>query len=176
MRDIGLTSSTSNISLGLWGEHNARDQIYVSGSGRLESVVNKQSTLLASVNVTNSVEAQLTLEHFVLLASFVSAQKPRYHLLRTQCYWYAYSIWQLLQVAFPELVVYKGVLCDAGRNKLIPWIEWHKRDRLLEGTDLQLVTSQEAHAALAAEYIVFWNKFVTQIPEKQNVSILTHVS
>ncbi|KAG8735905.1 hypothetical protein FRC10_010017 [Ceratobasidium sp. 414] len=148
----------SSSSVSSWGLRNACDKIYISSSGNSESVhTSGKRNPLGSIKVCNDVNVKRpTLEQLVLLASFVSHHEPRYNLFRTQCYWYAYTIWRLLLSIFDEPVKYDGNLRGAGTITSAPWIEWHKGKRLIDSSK---VTERETYASLAAEYLIAWSNF-----------------
>lgn len=121
-----IGSSFSDSSLLLSGECPARDLVRVSSSGtlkRLEKTCPDSSCLL-ELEITN-LATPLTVEQLLMVAGVVSSYRPFYHLFHTQCYWYAHTIWalvkQIAQGAW-EKDVNSG---RAGRNKLLPWIQWH---------------------------------------------------
>ncbi|KAK0460657.1 uncharacterized protein EV420DRAFT_222411 [Desarmillaria tabescens] len=41
---------------------------------------------------------RVTLEHFLLLVQTTSRNTPLYHLIFSQCYWFAYTIWKVLEL------------------------------------------------------------------------------
>lgn len=53
--------------------------------------------VLMTMDLTQS--QRVTLERFVHLLRTTSRNTPQYHLIFAQCYWYAYTIWRVLEIA-----------------------------------------------------------------------------
>ncbi|SJL17803.1 uncharacterized protein ARMOST_21365 [Armillaria ostoyae] len=56
-----------------------------------------QFDVLMTMDLTQS--QRVTLEHFAHLLRTTSRNTPQYHLIFAQCYWYAYTIWRVLEMA-----------------------------------------------------------------------------
>ncbi|KDN39413.1 hypothetical protein RSAG8_08819, partial [Rhizoctonia solani AG-8 WAC10335] len=150
-----------------FGNQDARDMIYVADSQGLKSLIGQGDSLLGEIEV--SPGNRPTLEQLIVLTSFVSAYQPQYKLLAAQCYWYAYTIWQLLLTAFHGTVNFDGTLSGAGQTTLIPKVEWHKQhfESLGKHDDAIQVTETRRHADLAAKYLIVWGDFEKNIPTLQ---------
>ncbi|KAG8794463.1 hypothetical protein FRC12_024242 [Ceratobasidium sp. 428] len=159
---------SSSSSSELFGKRDARDKFYISDTGEIESFPNiKSSNLLGTIEISWSNASKPTVEDIVLLAAFVSASRPHYHLFRTQCYWYAYTCWQLLLLAFPNSLTFDGELSGAGRGPIIPWIEWHRRAQPDAVRRSLTLSERETHAHLAARYLTELHDFNAMVPERQ---------
>ncbi|KAK0444754.1 hypothetical protein EV421DRAFT_368449 [Armillaria borealis] len=55
-----------------------------------------QFDVLTTMDLTQS--QKVTLEHFAHLLRTTSRNTPQYHLIFAQCYWYAYTIWRVLEM------------------------------------------------------------------------------
>ncbi|CAE6426914.1 unnamed protein product [Rhizoctonia solani] len=151
--NVFLSSSSSPFA----GDGLALDTFLVSGSGS-KSFYTDESKKLASVKFK---EPRPVLEELVTLAKVVSACRPRYNIFRTQCYWYAFTIWEVLKMNFPDSAQWPNEPLGAGRNGAIPWIELHKRSLLDDELNLAKfgMTLRHSHAALAAEAVGAWEDF-----------------
>ncbi|KAK0194647.1 hypothetical protein F5146DRAFT_446464 [Armillaria mellea] len=47
-------------------------------------------------------QIHVTLEDFLLLIDTISSNTTQYHLIFAQCYWFAYTIWTVLEMAMPS--------------------------------------------------------------------------
>ncbi|KAB5592455.1 hypothetical protein CTheo_4102 [Ceratobasidium theobromae] len=151
-----LTSYTSSSESHISGDQRAHDCIHVSGSGKLEALINTGggSRCLATVRFHGGAQPQPTIEDILVLADVISLRKPCYDLLKAQCYWYAYTFWSVLQMRFKAAADWPKEIVGAGRNKVVPWIEFHKHDLQTKGqinTDEALARD---FASIAANYIV----------------------
>lgn len=57
-------------------------------------------TVLSTVQFPDP--SPLTFEHLLVACKIVSLTTPQYNLLVGQCYWFAYSVWAILKLAFPD--------------------------------------------------------------------------
>ncbi|KAK0203176.1 hypothetical protein DFS33DRAFT_1385527 [Desarmillaria ectypa] len=65
--------------------------------------------VLMTMDLTHS--QNVTLERFAHLLRTTSRNTPQYHLIFAQCYWYAYTIWRVLEMATqPQVHVYDSEL------------------------------------------------------------------
>ncbi|KAK0497452.1 hypothetical protein EDD18DRAFT_1162269 [Armillaria luteobubalina] len=56
------------------------------------------------MDLTRSQSEKLTLERFAHLLQTTSRNTPQYHVIFSQCYWYAYTIWRILELAmYPRI-------------------------------------------------------------------------
>ncbi|KAK0207657.1 hypothetical protein IW262DRAFT_1418551 [Armillaria fumosa] len=54
--------------------------------------------VLMVMDFTQSQSEKLTLERFAHLLQTTSRNTPQYHVIFSQCYWYAYTIWRVLEL------------------------------------------------------------------------------
>ncbi|KAK0488531.1 hypothetical protein IW261DRAFT_1439892 [Armillaria novae-zelandiae] len=54
--------------------------------------------VILSMDLTHSQSEKLTLERFAHLLQTTSRNTPQYHVMFSQCYWYAYTIWRILEL------------------------------------------------------------------------------
>ncbi|KAG9097887.1 hypothetical protein FS749_005176 [Ceratobasidium sp. UAMH 11750] len=166
-KDSVLIYLSISSSSGLIGTRNARDQVEISGLGTLDSLTSAESVQLGTIMVSTSHELRPTLEHVLLLSAFVSAYEPRYHLFQAQCYWFAYTIWQVLQFSFPDSVKFEGYLPGVGTIMFAPWVEWHLGKHASDYARPQDIPNKAMYAALAAKYILDQGMFEKEIPALQ---------
>ncbi|CAE6461289.1 unnamed protein product [Rhizoctonia solani] len=94
-----------------------------------------------------------TLEKLLNLAATLSNHEPHYDLFKTQCYWYALMMWELVQrVAGATATPFTTM--RPGSNRLVPW--------LLAQT--QSSERQRELDELTAEYERKWQSFLEELP------------
>ncbi|QRW14253.1 hypothetical protein RhiLY_13252 [Ceratobasidium sp. AG-Ba] len=136
---------------------NARNMVQVSSCGTLRSIVNGSvSTRLGLIKVSRDETVKRpTLEDVLLIADLVSG--------------YAYMIWKLVLFSFEDSVRFDGSLERAGRHRLMPWIEWHKKSMRRENIEL---TERQTFASISADYLSILDAFEKAVAEKKRSVIL----
>jgi hypothetical protein len=154
------------------GARAAQDQFHVSSSGDRKSLVGEKSECLAMINIPASTVPRPTLEQLLILASVVSAHQPNYHLLRSQCYWYAFTIWEVFKISYPNAVKDTTILEGAGTNGLLPWIRWNQNTESQNDNVKGAVGKSviESHQELAEKFSAAWQEFEARIEDYQQVS------
>ncbi|KAK0488537.1 hypothetical protein IW261DRAFT_355717 [Armillaria novae-zelandiae] len=61
--------------------------------------------LLTMVLTKSKNHRSVPLEHFALLLRTTSKNTPQYHCIFAQCYWYAYTIWRILEIETQPRIV-----------------------------------------------------------------------
>jgi hypothetical protein len=165
IRDVKLallfTSLTSCLprSFSL-GTHPARDSVYVSTTGRVDSIIRDNSLgTCEAIECIKFPENVFALEKLLVLAAVVSQHRPKYDLFKTQCYWYASTIWDIVCLMFPGVKPTKPSRAR-GTHSLAPrWLRVH------EGYD-----DMDKPEALHKAYQVAWEKFMETVPGFQIAS------
>lgn len=162
------SSTFSSSSSNLLGARDARDLFLISSSGELDSITTKEDKMLAKIVIAPS---KIPLECLLVLASVVSKHQPRYHLFKAQCYWYAFTVWEVLRVLHPELPKVEWGAKKAGKIGHLPWIEWHKSVGPGKDDVAGVKTSLEAaQQELANKFRVAWELFEQQAVDCKEVS------
>ncbi|KAG8743745.1 hypothetical protein FRC10_011465 [Ceratobasidium sp. 414] len=146
-------SSDSNHLLG----EAAQDRFCVSATGLKTQLVENagRSAELASLTLPN-----VTLEQLLVLARVVSASQPKYHLFRAQCYWYVFTIWEVLKIAHPGFKQKPQNMEAARSHSLLPWISWHEHHGPETENPIAVRSGiNRSHMRLSEEYLVAWGDF-----------------
>ncbi|KAG8730713.1 hypothetical protein FRC11_006005, partial [Ceratobasidium sp. 423] len=147
-------------SRNLFGDHKADDIIRVSSSGHQDQLIQDcpNSELLATLAVPS--ETKFTLEELLILTMVVSDYQPNYHLLQSQCYWYAFTVWHLMKTLCPSAVQSPTALNNSASHSRVPWIEWHTREGHLIDAPTQVRANVEnVSSTLVPLYCQAWDKF-----------------
>lgn len=96
-----------------------------------------------------------TLEQLLIIAATLSTHKPHYDLFKTQCYWYALMLWDLMQrVSGTTAPPFANGSVRPGSNRLAPWLV-----RQPQGSERQNELEE-----LMAEYEGRWQTFSEELP------------
>ncbi|KAK0497449.1 hypothetical protein EDD18DRAFT_1162257 [Armillaria luteobubalina] len=84
-------------SISKGGAPNALDELIIlpNRNAIAGELGNHPFEVLMTMDLTRS---QLTLERFIHLLRTTSRNTPQYHFIFAQCYWYAYTIWRVLEL------------------------------------------------------------------------------
>ncbi|KAK0189296.1 hypothetical protein F5146DRAFT_1140863 [Armillaria mellea] len=91
--------------------------------------------VLMIMDLTSSQSEKVTLERFVHLLQTTSRNTPKYHFIFSQCYWYAYTIWRVLELETQSHIDRKA---EAGRQ-----CSYSRRLVLGKGKSVDTVRSPE---------------------------------
>ncbi|CAE7148076.1 unnamed protein product [Rhizoctonia solani] len=152
------SSSISDSFNGITGVP-ALDMCRVSASGGFEDMAERLTltpcTCIAELKFSDK---SFTLEKLLNLAAAVSNHEPRYDLLKTQCYWYALMLWELVQRVSKTTATPGTSTMVPGSNSLVPWLLAHNH-----GAERQKELEE-----LVAEYERRWQSFLEELPQWKN--------
>ncbi|KAJ1307704.1 hypothetical protein OPQ81_001793 [Rhizoctonia solani] len=94
-----------------------------------------------------------TLEKLLNLAATLSNHEPHYDLFKTQCYWYALMLWELVQRVTGTTATPFNTM-RPGSNRLVPWLLAQT-----QGSEMQRELD-----ALVAKYERKWQSFSEGLP------------
>ncbi|KAH7341615.1 hypothetical protein B0J17DRAFT_704207 [Rhizoctonia solani] len=98
-------------------------------------------------------DATFTLEKLLNLAATLSNHEPHYDLFKTQCYWYALMMWELVQ-RISSTTATPFTTMRPGSNRLVPWLLAQT-----QGSERQRELDE-----LVAEYERKWQSFLEELP------------
>ncbi|CAE6462170.1 unnamed protein product [Rhizoctonia solani] len=143
-------SSISNSFIGV----PALDMCRVSAHGGFKGMTARLVlTPYKSINELTFTDDSFTLEKLLNLAATLSNHEPGYDLFKTQCYWYALMLWELVQrvsgkAASPFTTV------RPGSNRHVPWLLAQT-----QGSERQRELDE-----LVVEYEKKWGSFLEELP------------
>jgi hypothetical protein len=120
--------------------------------------------------LTLTPDCEFTLEKLLVLAGSVSSLQPNYHLFRSQCYWYSYTVWELIKSRCPAARQNPETMLKVGTHKLTPWITWHTHDGPEQEKKLVETNINEDRTSLAKRFTHAWASFESDLPTYQHVS------
>ncbi len=118
--------------------------------------------VLMVMDLTQSQFEKVTLERFAHLLQTTSENTPRYHFIFSQCYWYAYTIWRILEIAMQPRIDRKA---EAERQ-----CSYSRRLVLGKGKSVDKVRSPET---IKAQWEAGRPAEDQEWAEKKKVSIIT---
>ncbi|KAG8696985.1 hypothetical protein FRC11_000342 [Ceratobasidium sp. 423] len=151
----GISShGSSPVSNSLTGAP-ALDMCRVSAHGGFNDLAERLTltpyTCIAELTFRND---SFTLEKLLNLAATLSNHEPRYDLFKTQCYWYALMLWELVQ-RVTETAASPFTAMRPGSNRLVPWLLAQT-----QGSERQRELDE-----LVAEYERKWQTFLEELPQ-----------
>lgn len=172
---FSTSTNTSSVSDSLGGQK-AKDLFHVSAFGTLQSVAGKPSKQAAIINFPQANRP--TLDQLLVLADTVSKIQPKYHLLKAQCYWYAFTIWEVLRLEFEGPEPWPPLHAKVGGNTFMPGIKWHKNSQPKEAQDQAQsdIESTHWHTSLLESYRIALAAFMEKSAARQNVSNIFNAS
>ncbi|CAE6463159.1 unnamed protein product [Rhizoctonia solani] len=159
-REMSSSHGSSSVSNSLTGAP-ALDMCRVSAHGGLKEMAERLTltpyTCIAELTFSDD---SFTLEKLLNLAATLSNHEPHYDLFKTQCYWYALMLWELVQ-RVTGTTASPFTTMRPGSNRLVPWLlaqtQGHERQRELD--------------ELVAEYERKWQSFWEELPQWKDQGI-----
>lgn len=165
-----MSSMTSNSSV-VSKTHPALDLCYVSATQSYEEMTKRLGRrpheCLSEMTFNDD---SFTLERLLILADTLSLYRQRYDLFKTQCYWYAYMLWVLVQrISGATTSPFARNQAAPGTHRFAPWLVKHSEDQSAE--------RDEEFKSLVEEYEKNWEKFRTEeLPKWQRDGVTTNDS
>ncbi|KAG8729848.1 hypothetical protein FRC11_007893 [Ceratobasidium sp. 423] len=152
-RGISSSHGSSPSSNSLTGAP-ALDMCRVSANGGFRDMAERLTltpyTCIAELTFRND---SFTLEKLLNLAATLSNHEPHYDLFKTQCYWYALMLWELVQ-RVTGTTASPFTTMRPGSNRLVPWLLAQT-----QGSERQREIDE-----LVAEYERKWQSFSEELP------------
>jgi hypothetical protein len=138
----------------------ALDTCRVSGSGDFEGMA-RRSGLTPNQCIAELTfhDNSFTLEMLLTLAHTLSTHKPHYDIFKTQCYWYSFMLWELMQRVTGTTATTSGDRTP-GSHTLVPWLQL-----IQQGSERQRELDK-----LFTEYQTQWDNFLVELPRWKRVS------
>ncbi|SJL03276.1 uncharacterized protein ARMOST_06628 [Armillaria ostoyae] len=104
---------------------NALDRLIILRNKRAiaKELGNCPADVLMTMDLTRS-QIKVTLERFTHLLRTTSRNTPQYHYIFAQCYWYAYTIWKVLEMETQPVVLGKGEFVNMVRSPETIKAQW----------------------------------------------------
>jgi hypothetical protein len=138
----------------------ALDLCRVSAQGGFKGMTARLAlTPYKCINELSFADDTFTLEKLPNLAAALSSHEPQYALLKTQCYWYALMLWELVQrISGAKAPLFTTV--RPGSNRHVPWLIAQT-----QGSERQKELDE-----LITEYEKKWGSFLEELPHWKDVS------
>lgn len=158
-------SSMASNSSAVSKTHPALDLCYVSATGSYEEMTKRMGRQVHEcLSEITFNDHSFTLERLLTLADTLSLYEQGYDLFSTQCYWYAYMLWVLVQrISGAAATPFARDQAAPGTHRFAPWLVKHSEDKGEE--------REAEFKKLVEEYENNWKKFSTEVlPKWKRVS------
>jgi hypothetical protein len=111
-------SSSSQLLPWSGGNVRANDRVFIPGTRHYQSLDRYRKSLrdknyevLGTVTLTKS----MSVAELAILLRVVNEHSIHYDLLKYQCYWYAYTVWEVMRTHFGGVVVDNALISKRGK-------------------------------------------------------------